>query len=171
MSMPDDSDPYGRRQARGRRLLIGGVVAAVVVAALLALWIARLTGTLGSVATDRADPAATATEFLQRYAVHDPAACELVTADLGDRLGRDGRCSGSTTGAAPRIEVLDSITCGTRHAFSAQVDPPGEVTKPYARVGLEQVGEDWSVRSVLPLEDRSVITPSQCAAPETEYGG
>lgn len=154
---------------RRRGLLIGGIVAALVVLALLVGGIATLTSVNGS-SPDRRDPAATARAFIQRYAVHDPTACELVTAELRKRFARDGRCAGTTRGTTPRIDVLNSQTCGDRSGFSAEVDPAGEISERYVTVGLEQVGEEWAVRSVLPVDDRSVIKPYTCAT-HTEYWG
>ena len=151
-----------------RRLLLGGIVAALVLA-LVGIGIATLTGAISS-SPDRRDPAATATAFIERYAVHDPGVCALVTADLRKRFARDGRCVGTTRGTTPRIDVLNSQTCGDRSSLDAEVNPAGEISERYVSLGLEQVGDEWAVRSVLPLNDRSVIKPYACAS-HTEYWG
>lgn len=161
---------WGAEPARRRRLLVGGIVAAVLVLALVGIGIATMTGELGS-APERRDPAATAAAFIARYAVHDPGVCELVTIDLRKRFARDGRCAGTARGTTPRIDVLDSGTCGDRSSFDAEVTPAGEIGERYVSLGLEQVGEEWAVRSVLPLDDRSLIKHYPCAPAHTTYGG
>lgn len=152
--------------ARRSRLVVGGIVAVAVLG--LGVGIAKLTGAIGS-APDRRDPADVAKSFIALYAVHDPGACELVTASLRKQFARDGRCAGDTHGTTPRIDVLDSLTCGDKSSLDAGVTPAGEVSKPYVSVGLEQVGEEWAVDSVLPLGDRSVIKPYPCRPARTEY--
>lgn len=152
-----------------KRQLLGGSVA-VVVLALVGIGIATMTGALGS-SPDRGDPAATARSFIERYAVHDPGVCELVTTSLRKQFAHDGRCAGTAHGSTPRIDVLDARTCGDRSSFEAGVTPAGEIGEGYVSVGLEQVGEEWAVRSVLPLNDRSVIKPYPCAPAHTRYVG
>ncbi|TQM01672.1 hypothetical protein FB558_8573 [Pseudonocardia kunmingensis] len=120
---------------------------------------------------DRTDPEATATSFVRLYAAHDPAACQLLSPQLVPQLQKDGRCSGERTGELPEVEVIQSRTCGVRHGFDAAVNPPGEIGEPYVAVTLELVADTWSVRAVRPITDRSVIRPTQCEAPATEYGG
>lgn len=167
---PAGNGDGGRRR---RRLVVGGIVAGVLVLALLGIWIAKMAGAFDSspAPLDRRDPAATATAFLQRYAVHEPTVCELITADLRKRFDRDGRCSGAASGTTPRIDVINAKTCGNRSSFSAEVNPAGEIGKRYVTVGLEQAGDQWAVRSVLPVDDRSVIKPYECAPASTRYGG
>lgn len=149
-----------------RQLLGGGVV--VVVLALVGIGIAVVSGALGS-APDRGDPAATARSFIERYAVRDPTACELVTPDLRKRFASDGRCAGTVQGSTPRIDVLDSGTCGDKSSLDAEVAPAGEIGERYVSIGLTQVGEEWAVDSVLPLNDRSVIKHYPCAPVRTRY--
>jgi hypothetical protein len=126
-------------------------------------------GQLAGANVDRGDPEGTAAAFLRLYAAHDPAACELVATELRSRFDSDGRCGGEPSDVEPRLDVLDSRTCGDRHSFSAAVNPSGEITTPFVTVGLELVDGSWAVRSVLPLTERSVIRPFDCAAPSTEY--
>ncbi len=170
-----DQQTAGDGGRRRRRMVVGGIVAAVLVLALLGVWIAKMAGAFDSAPEpaplDRRDPAATATAFIQRYAVHDPTACDLVTAELRKRFDRDGRCTGTANGTTPRVDVINSQTCGNRGSFSAEVNPAGQISKRYVTVGLEQVGSDWAVRSVLPVDDRSVIKPYDCAPASTQYGG
>lgn len=165
MSMPVS---WGGGSAGRPRLVVGGVVAAVVVLALLGVGIAKLTGALSS-SPDRRDPADVARSFIALYAVHDPGACELVTASLRKRFARDGRCAGTAQGTTPRIDVLNARTCGDRSIFEAGVTPSGEISEGYVSVGLEQVGEEWAVDSVLPLDNRNLIKPTTCRPAHTEY--
>lgn len=165
MTMPVS---WSGASARRSRLVVGGIVAAVVVLALLGVGIAKLTGAIGS-APDRGDPAATAKSFIALYAVHDPGACELVTTSLRKRFARDGRCAGDAHGTTPRIDVLNARICGDRSMFEAGVTPSGEIGEGYVSVGLEQVGEEWAVDSVLPLDDRNLIKPTTCRPANTEY--
>ncbi|MGH3722443.1 MAG: hypothetical protein ACRDRI_27135 [Pseudonocardiaceae bacterium] len=134
------------------RLVVGGVVAVAVLR--LGVMIATMTGAIGS-APERHDLTATAKAFIKLYTVHDPGVCELATASLRKQLARDGRCAGDTHGTTPRIHVIDARTYGDRSSFEAGVTPSGEIGEGYVSVGLEQVGEDWAVRSVLPLDDRN----------------
>jgi hypothetical protein len=149
-----------------RQLIGGGVV--VVVLALVGIGIATMSGGLGS-SPDRGDPAATARSFIQRYAVHDPTVCELVTPDLRKRFASDGRCAGTAQGSMPRIDVLNTQTCGDKSDFGAEVAPAGEIGERYVSLGLTQVGEEWAVDSVLPLDDRNLIKHYPCAPAHTSY--
>ncbi|MGH3809397.1 MAG: hypothetical protein ACRDRU_22780 [Pseudonocardiaceae bacterium] len=167
MTMPVS---WGGVPGRRSRLVVGGIVAAVVMLALLGVGIATMTGALSS-APDRRDPADVAKAFIERYAVHDPGACELVTVSLRKRFTRDGRCVGDAHGTTPRIDVLNARTCGDRSMFEAGVTPSGEIGEGYVSVGLEQVGEEWAVHSVLPLDDRNLIRPTTCRPANKEYVG
>jgi hypothetical protein len=169
MSTPSHPDPQPPQQTTGDRrrwLVVAGIAVAVLVGVLLVWWIAGAAGS--SPDLNRTDPAATATAFIQRYAVHDPRACELVTPDFRLRLNREGRCTGATQATTPRIDVVNAKTCGNRSGLSAEVNPAGDLGKPYVTVGLELMGGRWAVRSVLPIGDRSVIRPYDCAPPNTE---
>lgn len=150
-----------------KRQLLGGSVA-VVVLALVGIGIATMSGALGS-SPDRRDPAATARSFIERYAVHDPGVCELVTPDLRKRFASDGRCAGIAQGSTPRIDVLNAETCGDKSDFEAEVTPSGEIGERYVSLGLGQVGEEWAVDSVLPLDDRNLIKPYPCRPAHTSY--
>ncbi|MGH8921669.1 MAG: hypothetical protein ACRD0H_25590, partial [Actinomycetes bacterium] len=103
MAMPVS---WGGGPARRSRMWVSGIVAAVVVLALLGV-IAKMTGAIGS-SPDRRDPADVAKAFIELYAVHDPGACELVTVSLRKRFTRDGRCVGDAHGTTPRIDVLNA---------------------------------------------------------------
>jgi hypothetical protein len=127
-------------------------------------------GSSSAPSLDRTDPNAVAAAFLQRYAVHDPSVCGLVAPSLQPRFTSDGRCSGLAGGAATVTVITKAIVCGNRAGYAAQVSPPGQLGKPYASVGLELDGTTWSVRSLLPLSDRSVIQPYNCAS-SGNYGG
>jgi hypothetical protein len=142
-----------------------------VLALLIVLVFVGGCGQLAGTNVDRGDPDETAAAFLRLYAAHDPAACDLVATELRSRFDSDGRCSGQPSDVGPQLDVLESRTCGDRHSFSAAVNPSGEVAAPFVTVGLELADGSWSVRSVLPLTERSVIRPFECAAPSTEYLG
>lgn len=112
-----------------------------------------------------ADPDSVATAFVERYSVHDPAVCELVTSALRSRLDGEGRCAGPIRGASPRIAVLGSQTCGDVHSFDALVAPEGELGKRFVAVGLERTqGTAWLVRSVLPIGDCRVLATPSCGS-------
>ncbi|MGH3686308.1 MAG: hypothetical protein ACRDSM_14900, partial [Pseudonocardiaceae bacterium] len=96
---------WGGGPARRSRLWVGGIVAVVVLG--LGVGIATVTGALGS-SPDRRAPADVAKAFIEFYAVHDPGACELVTASLRKRFAHDGRCAGTAHGTTPRIDVLNA---------------------------------------------------------------
>lgn len=173
MSTPTPPQPQTPQQPqavpadrRRRRWIAGGIAAVAVLAVAVVLWLI-LGGTGSAPGVDRGDPAATATEFIHRYATHDPAVCELATPQFRAVLDREGRCGGARRGDNPRVEVLFAKTCGARAGLWAQVDPAGEIVKPFVNVGVEQSGDQWAVRSVLPIADRGVIQPYECASPPT----
>lgn len=160
----------------GTRAVTSGMGTRSVIAVLMMLVGAGVAGCAGATpaanTVDRTDAAATAQAFVQRYAVHDPAACELASARLRPRLDADGRCGGAAHGGAPLTDVLNAQTCGNKALFSAAVTPAGEIGKPYVSIGLDRDpgGAQWSVDAVLPLTDRSVIKPYPCAT-HTQYTG
>lgn len=160
---------------RQRRFRLGLIVGGIIVLAIIGLGIANLAGAFDSSASagpdlNRSDPTSTATVFVERYAVHDPTACELLDATLEPKFQRDGRCSGTPLGTYPRVDVINSRTCGNRHNFDAEVNPAGEIGKRYVSIGLEETDGQWSVRAVLPISDRSVLRDAACAPPSTTYG-
>lgn len=156
---PAQPSPVTHRWRPGWLALMLAAVAAVLLfgASLL------VTASKDDGGPQREDPQLVAARFVQHYAVHDPAACELVTSSLRQTLDREARCTGPVRGAAPRLAVVSSQTCGTTHSFTALVEPPGEFgAKRFVSVGLEKTGTAWLVRSVLPVEDCRVLRPATC---------
>jgi len=169
--LPLEHDSAAPARRRRTMVIAGGVVAL----ALLGAGVAAISGAFDDAPggeLDLTQQSSVATTFVQRYALRDPAACDLATEALRASLARGGRCGGVVTaGAAPTVTVLVSRTCGNRHGFSAEVTPPGAIGGRYLSVGLELDGARWAVRTVLPLNDRAAIRDYDCAAPATGYGG
>jgi len=134
--------------------------AVVMVLLLVAAWVLGMRN--GPDGVDWSDPAAVGAGFVRRYAVHDPAACELVTSALRSRLDAEGRCAGPTRGVAPRLGVFASVTCGGVHSFDVVVAPQGEFGRRFVSVGLERAELVWRVRSVVPIGDCRVMAPPAC---------
>lgn len=157
----DAVTPAVPARRRHRRSLVIAGATALLVGALLVWWLAQPQGA-DDVGLDRTNPESVAVTFLQRYAVHDPKVCDLVTAQLHSTLDRAGRCSGPIMGDAPTLTVLNTQTCGSKHGLSAELSQPGELGKRYATVSLERTADAWSVAALLPVEDRAVIRPYAC---------
>lgn len=154
--------------SRTRRIaaLIGGAVVVLAAGGLaVGLWESHQ-------GPDRSDPASTATAFLQTYAVHDPAVCELITPTLNKKFTRDGRCGGTASGQTPTVQVFSAQPCGNKALVKTEVNPAGEVGQRYALVGLNLTDQQWQVNSLLPISDRQVATepPAACAT-HSSYGG
>lgn len=145
-------------------LFLGAGVALAVGVAGIGWW--------ASSGTDRTDPTSTTTEFLTRYATHAPQVCELTTSKLRGEFTGDGRCTGQAGGQEPAVEIFSAKVCGDKALARAEVYPAGQVGTRYALVGLDLVDEQWSVRSVRPIQDRSVATatPGACDT-SNSYGG
>lgn len=155
--------PAGSALALWRPGLVSVVVAVGAVVLLFAAACAAGRSDDAAGGVDWADPDSVASVFIERYAVHDPAACELVTSVLRGQLERDGRCAGPVRGSTPRLMVLESLTCGGVHDFAAVVTPEGEVGRRFVLVGLERAGGTaWLVRSVLPIGDCRVLVSRTC---------
>ena len=120
---------------------------------------------LPDAALDRSDPVAVATAFARRYAANDPVACQLADQHLRATLQQGGRCSGTTARAAEPVTVLHSRTCGDRHGQSMQVPHIDGGQAPYVTLSLRRTGDEWSVVAVLPVRERAVISPYECAEP------
>jgi hypothetical protein len=141
----------------------GPVSIIAAIGAVVLLFVAALLVGGSADSAGRDDPNSVATLFVRRYAVHDPAACELVTSALRTQLQGEGRCVGPVRGTSPQIGVMASQACGGVHHFDAVVAPEGEFGKRFVSIGLERAGgAAWVVRSVLPIGDCRVLVPSTC---------
>lgn len=141
-------------------LAVGVAAALVVVLVLIGVWVGWPDRDDSGV--EWADPESVARAFVQRYAVHDPAVCELATSALSTTLRREGRCDGPVRGPTPQLAVLTSQTCGATHGFDTQVAPAGEFGKRFVSLGLERSGGNWFVRTVLPIQDCRILQPRTC---------
>jgi len=152
--------------------------AVLAVAGIIALVLSLGSGGAGTPTTatpgedpDRTSPAAVATQFLARYAAHDPAACSLGAARLRTILGGQGRCAGNAITPAPVTSVLfGPIVCGDRAGVGARITQPGQGDS-FAFVGLTVVTGAWTVTSVVTGVDRSALAPYTCDTPSPDDGG
>lgn len=120
---------------------------------------------------DRSDDAAVARAFAQRYATGAGSACELATAQLRSELADDGRCRGESQGQQPQVTVDYSKVCGDDSQVWVRVNPPAQVGKPYASLGLDRLQDGWAVDRIRATSTPRPDGPARCETQSSYSGG